>query len=340
MRAFSTASSYMTEPVISVLMTVFNAGRFLEPSIRSILNQTFHNFEFLIVDDGSTDGSADVTEAWAARDSRIQVIRNKENNGQTACLNQGLKLVRGRWTARQDADDLSHPSRLSKQYEFLITRPEIVLLGTNGRIIDAQDRLTGLLDAPLSQAGITWTSPFLNPFMHTSVVFRTDIIRAEFGGYNPAYRIAQDYELWTRVIATHQSANLPQRLVCYRHLSASLSKAGSNTAFAEAEQVSAREARRVFGRSLSESEARLIAAFREGLQPGDSRAFWRLYRELLRAQDANTGDMARTVAMHHLKAAGALSSRARWLAFLEILKASRADTRSTLEWLATRYVNA
>ena len=339
MREFSAAFSYMNEPVISVLMTVFNAGRFFDPSIRSILNQTFRNFEFLIVDDGSTDGSADVAEAWADRDSRIKLIRNRENKGQTACLNQGLELVSGRWTARQDADDLSDPSRLSKQYEFLSARPEIVLLGTNGRIIDAQDRLTGLLDAPLSQEGITWTSPFLNPFMHTSVIFRTDIIRAEFRGYNPAYRIAQDYELWTRVIATHQSANLSQRLVSYRHLDASLSKAGRNTAFTEAEQVSAREAKRVFGRSLTESQARLIAAFREGLQPEDSRSFWRLYRELLLTQNASSGDMARTVAMHHLKAAGALSAKARWLAFVEILKASRADTRSTLGWLATRYLN-
>jgi glycosyltransferase involved in cell wall biosynthesis len=330
----------MSEPVISVLMTVFNAGRFFEPSIRSILNQTFRNFEFLIVDDGSTDGSADLAEAWAARDSRIKVIRNRENRGQTACLNQGLELARGRWTARQDADDLSHPSRLSKQCEFLNARPGIVLLGTNGRIINSQDQLTGLLDAPLSQEAITWTAPFLNPFMHTSVVFRTDVIRDEFGGYNPTYRIAQDYELWTRIIATHQSANLSQRLVCYRHLNASLSKAGSNTAFAEAERVSAREAKRVFGRNLSEREAHLIAAFREGLKPGESRAFWRLYSELLLTQNANADDMARTVAMHHLKAAGALSSRARWFVFLEILRAFRANARATLGWLATRYLNA
>jgi glycosyltransferase involved in cell wall biosynthesis len=330
----------MNEPVISVLMTVFNAGRFFEPSIRSILNQTFRNFEFLIVDDASTDGSADAAEKWAARDPRIRLIRNPENKGQTACLNQGLSLARGRWIARQDADDLAHPSRLARQHRFLTIYPDVVLLGTNGRIIDAHDRLVGLLDAPLSQQGITWTSPFLNPFMHTSVMFRADIIRDQFGGYNEDYRIAQDYELWTRVIATHEAANLPQRLVCYRHLATSLSKAERNVAFAEADQVSAREARRVFGRSLDKSEARLIAAFREGLDPGTRRAFWQLYAELLSKEDARAGDIPRTVAMHHLKAAGALSSSAPGAAIAEIFKALRADFQATLGWLATRYLNA
>ncbi|MGA7391282.1 MAG: glycosyltransferase, partial [Terrimicrobiaceae bacterium] len=220
----------MSEPVITVLTTVFNAGRFFEPAIRSILSQTFRNFEFLIVDDASIDGSAEVAEAWAGKDPRIRVIRNAENIGQTACLNQGLQLARGRWIARQDADDLAHPLRLSKQHQFLSIQPSVVLLGTNGRIIDGQDRLTGLLDAPLSQQAITWTSPFLNPFMHTSVMFRADVIRDQFCGYSEDYRIAQDYELWTRIIATYQGANLPQRLVCYRHLTASLSKAGRDAA--------------------------------------------------------------------------------------------------------------
>ena len=330
----------MSEPVVSVLMTVFNAGRFLDPSIRSILNQTFRDFEFLIIDDASTDGSAEIAEAWAGKDPRIRFIRNADNKGQTTCLNQGLLLARGRWVARQDADDLAHPSRLAKQHQFTTIRPEIVLLGSNGRIIDEHDRLAGLLDAPLSQQAITWTSPFLNPFMHTSVMFRTDVIRDQFGGYNEAYRIAQDYELWTRVIAEHEGANLPERLVCYRHLTTSLSKSRKNAAFAEAAQVSEREARRVFGRNLSEREAGLIASFREGLDPGNRRAFWQLYDKLLSNRTGRAGDLPRTVAMHHLKAAGALSSKALRPAAAEILTALRTDFGATLGWIATRYFNA
>jgi hypothetical protein len=305
-----------------------------------MLGQTFRDFEFLIVDDASTDGSAQLAEAWAARDSRITVIRNANNKGQTACLNQGLGLAHGRWIARHDADDLAHPTRLANQHRFATSQPGIVLLGTNGRIIDEQDRLVGLLDAPLSQQGITWTAPFLNPFMHTSVMFRTDVIRDEFGGYDTDYRIAQDYELWTRVIARYPSANLPERLICYRHLATSMSKIGRDQAFAEATLVSNREARHIFGRELSKTEARLIASFREGLDPSTKRAFWKLYNGLLSSRDSRAGDMRRTVAMHHLKAAGALSSTSLRLALAEIFVALRTDPAATLRWLATRYLNA
>ena len=146
-------------------MTVYNAGTFLETSIRSILGQTFAGFEFLIVDDCSTDGSAELAESSASKDPRIKVIRNTHNRGQTECLNLGLGLARGRWIARHDADDLAHPDRLALQYQSAQKTPEIVLLGTNGRIINERNRLVGLLDAPLSHDGITWTAPFLNPFM-------------------------------------------------------------------------------------------------------------------------------------------------------------------------------
>ncbi|HEY5742511.1 MAG TPA: glycosyltransferase [Terrimicrobiaceae bacterium] len=329
----------MNDPEVTVLMTVYNAGRFFEPSIRSILNQTFRNFEFLIVDDGSTDGSANLAELWAGRDSRIRFIRHSENKGQTIRLNEGLGMAKARWIARQDADDFSHSARLALQYQFLGDHSDVVLLGANGRIIDGNDRLTGLLDAPLSQHGITWTAPFLNPFMHTAVIFRADVIRDEFGGYDEEYRIAQDYELWTRVIGKYPSANLPDRLVCYRHLATSMSKAGRERAFTEASRVSKREAERIFGRSLSRREADLIAAFREGLDPTRRRAFWRLYNGLFKGRDAQQ-DLWRTAATHHLKAAGALSSSSLPMALVEICLALDADFSTTLRWLATRYLNA
>jgi glycosyltransferase involved in cell wall biosynthesis len=332
----------MSEPVVTVLMTVFNAGRFLDPSIRSIIGQTFRNFEFLIVDDASTDGSADVIEEWARKDSRIRFIPNDANKGQTPCLNQGLRLARGKWMARQDADDLSHPARLSEQFQYTTMEPEVMLLGTNGRIVDEQDRLVGLLDAPLSHECVDWTAPFLNPFMHTAVMFRTDVIRDEFGGYDESYRIAQDYDLWTRVLARHTTANLPQRLVCYRHLESSLSKAGRERAFAEAEQVSRRESERVFGRKLDPSEQDLLARFREGLDCENRAAFWQFYAAELAKFDASSTnpDFRRTVALHHLKAAGALFSHDSRVALAEILAAFRCNFPATTGWLATRYLNA
>ena len=331
----------MSRPTVTVLMTVFNAGRFLDAAIRSITTQAFRDFEFLIVDDSSTDESIEVAEAWAGKDPRIRVVRNEANKGQTPCLNQGLRLARGKWIARQDADDLSHPARLSEQYQYLTIHPEVVLLGTNGRMVDGQDRLVAMLDAPLSHECAEWTSAFLNPFMHTSVMFRTDIVREEFGGYDETYRIAQDYDLWTRVLLRHRTANLPGRLVCYRHLENSLSKAGKDRAFAEADQISRRQSERVFHRSLDPEEQELLARFREGLDPGNRAAFWRFYGAELRKFARSVGpDFQRTEAIHHLKAAGALLPADRLAAAGEVLAAFRRDFAATAGWMTERFLNA
>jgi len=319
-------------------MTVFNAGRFLDPAIRSIVGQSFRNWEFLIVDDASTDGSIEVVEGWALRDDRIRVVRNEVNKGQTPCLNQGLQMARGAWIARQDADDLSHPTRLSEQFQFVTMHPEVALLGTCGRIIDDQDRLVGLLDDPLSAAAADWTAPFLNPFTHTAVFFRAAIVRDELGGYDENFRIAQDYDLWTRVMARHPVANHPLRLICYRHLEGSLSKAGRQDAFTEADRVSLREGERIFGRTLNENERALLTAFREGLGPENQAAFWRFYQgERKKFEAARECDLSRTVALHHLKAAGALLGRSRRAACTEIWQAFRGDWRATVGWLLARY---
>jgi len=320
----------MNPPAVTVLMTVFNAGKYLDPAIASIAGQTFQDWEFLIVDDASTDGSPAVAEGWASRDQRIRVIRNAVNKGQTPCLNQGLREARGAWIARQDADDLSLPERFARQ---LAAAGDAALIGTNGWIIDATNRVIGLLDAPLTQASIQATSPFLNPFMHTAVMARTQVIRDELGGYDESFRIAQDYDLWARLIAAHASANLPDRLVCYRHLATSLSKSGSNTAFAEARRVAEREATRVFGRPLTEPEFDLLASFREGLPAEKREAFWALHGRLL-AGFPPSPDLGRTVALQHLKAAGAVGKPAAVLA--EMAAAFRTSPGATLQWLAER----
>lgn len=325
-------------PSITVLMTVYNAGRFLDPAIRSIVRQTFRNWEFLIVDDASTDGSMEVAQSWAEQDERIRLLRNPINKGQTPCLNQGLSEAQGRWVARQDADDLSHPTRLSEQFQFVTMHPEVAVLGTCGRIINDRDRLVGLLDDPLTAAAADWTAPFLNPFTHTSVLFSTEIVRDELGGYDENFRIAQDYDLWTRVMARHPVANHPQRLVCYRHLESSLSKAGREDAFAEADQVSLRESERIFGRTPNAHERSLQTAFREGLSPENRVPFWNFYEEERRKfEAARECDLSRTVALHRLKAAGALLGPSRSAAGAEILQAFRGDWRSTLGWLLARY---
>ncbi len=320
----------MKAPTVTVLMTVFNAGPYLDAAIQSIVEQTYCDWEYVIVDDASTDGSLDIAEGWARRDGRIRVVRNETNKGQTPCLNQGLREARGQWIARQDADDVSLPERLARQ---MAACDGVALLGTNGWIIDASGRTTGLLDAPLTHESITWTSPFLNPFMHTAVLARAEVIREELGGYDENFRIAQDYDLWARLIARHRSANLPDRLVCYRHLATSLSKSGKGKAFAEARIVSRREAERVFARPLVGAEDDLVAAFREGLDDRHRASFWRLY-ENLQGKFPTSPDLARTSALHHLKAAGAVRSRTAMIA--EMFSAFWVSPGTTCRWLVER----
>ncbi len=123
-------------PRVSVLMSVYNGERFLRDSVESILGQTFTDFEFLILDDGSTDSTCEILEEYANKDARIVLVRNDRNLGLTRSLNKGLRLVRGEYLARQDADDISLPKRLEMQVKFLDAHPEVGVVGSALEIID------------------------------------------------------------------------------------------------------------------------------------------------------------------------------------------------------------
>lgn len=263
-------------PRVSVLMTVFNAGRFLEPAVKSIMSQTFRDWEMVIVDDGSTDGSADVVARLAGDDSRIRFFPNDANAGQTARLNEGLRRARGEWVARQDADDLSHPLRLSRQFEAVTADPDLLLIGSAGRIIDERDRLVGLLDVPCHPSGVVLASTWMNPILHTSAFFRRSVVCDRCGGYDESFRIAQDYDLWCRVMREGKVANLPGRLVAYRHLESSLSKAGSTRAFDEAARVAAQQ--REVVKLPDGCDVSGLDSFREGLDPAHAGGFARSVR--------------------------------------------------------------
>lgn len=321
-------------PRVTVLMASYNAGRFLDAAIRSIAGQTFRDWEFLIVDDASSDGSREMAARWVERDARIRLITNPENKGQTLCLNQGLREARGEWVARQDADDLSHPLRLARQFEWVTCHPETALVGTAGRMIDATDRLRGFLDVPATHRTIQKAALFLNPFLHTSVLFRTRIIRDELGGYDPAYRISQDYDLWTRVIARHPSANLQNRLVCYRHLDQSLSKAGCSRAYLEAAQI----ADRLDHRHLDAGMLRSLYALREG-RPTPGGTLARSLRAL--GRDLTGGDRLawrRYSAALLLRASGTPGSKHPLAALGTLGRAFFQQPALVASWLTERFL--
>lgn len=334
----------MNTPKASVLMTVYNAGPYLEDSLASITGQSFADWELVVVDDASTDGSLAILEDWGRRDPRIRVIPNQQNKGQTACLNQGLRLCRGTWIARQDADDLSHPFRLERQLAYLHGHPGTVLLGTQGVLINEHGRRIGLLDVPCDAAGILWSGPFLNPFLHTSVIFRRDLVVEELGGYDEGFRIAQDYDLWMRLAAMRRTANLKERLVSYRHLGSSLSKTGSATAFEEASRVSEREAHRVFLRSWKAEEQALAGALRRGLCAGEIAAFHALCRrledEFIARHPGEHSGPASVKTAWKLKIAGSVAHESPFLALREMVSASLTDPVGVLRWAMGRMANS
>jgi glycosyltransferase involved in cell wall biosynthesis len=203
-------------PNVTVLMAAYNEERFIREAIESILNQTYQDFEFLIINDGSTDGTRDILLSY--NDPRILVVDNEENLGLTRSLNRGLALARGEYIARQDANDISHPDRLKLQIAFLERNPEVAVLGTQMNFIDIKGRNKKgwARRKPLTRLGTKYAIIFNVPVNHATVVYSRKIIREEFNGYDPDYIVGQDGELWCRVGVNHTIMNLPQALVDVR----------------------------------------------------------------------------------------------------------------------------
>lgn len=190
----------MKNPKISVLMPVYNAEKFLREAIDSILNQTFKDFEFLIINDGSTDSSKKIILSY--KDPRIKYFENKKNIGVAKTLNKGLRLVKGKYIARMDADDISHSNRLHLQVNLLDQYPNCSLIASKVDTIDDSGKILGtwvtdLLDT-YSNDQIRNQLPISNCLAHPSIVFRSRIIKMYY--YNEGqHRGIEDYELWLRL---------------------------------------------------------------------------------------------------------------------------------------------
>ena len=204
-----------TAPALSVIMSVYNGAAYLYPAVQSILAQDFTDFEFLIVNDGSTDASSNMLKALAASDARITLI-DRENRGLVASLNEMLFAAKAPFTARMDGDDIAMPDRFSKQMTYLAAHPEIGILGSNTHDLDEKGRIIGATDNyPLTPDAAQAHLKNGPPLCHPSVMMRTALIR-KLGGYRAAFRHAEDYDLWLRASRQTAIANLPDRLLLYR----------------------------------------------------------------------------------------------------------------------------
>ncbi|MCX5847527.1 MAG: glycosyltransferase [Deltaproteobacteria bacterium] len=182
---------------ISVVMAVYNGERFLKPTIASTLSQSFEDFEFIIVNDGSEDETQNIIAEY--HDDRIILINNTRNMGQTASLNIGLQNARGTYIARTDAGDISTPERLKKQFQYLENHSDVDILGTAAFQYDMAGNLCGNVFMPNRPSTILQRIFFASPVVHVSVMMRRDRI-LELGGYDDSYRILADYGLWAQAL--------------------------------------------------------------------------------------------------------------------------------------------
>lgn len=211
----------MPNPKVSVIMAVYNSEKFLKEAIESILNQTFKDFEFIIIDDGSTDRSGEILEDYAKKDSRIKVF-HQENMGLTKSLNKAIKLAKGEYIARMDADDISMPERLEEQIQFLDQNPQVALLGTGYYEIDTFGKVIKKKRPPTSDTELRRVLIKYNPFFHASVMIRKNALQ-ELRLYDENLKYAQDYDLWLRISSKFKIANLSDILMMRRYTKKMLS---------------------------------------------------------------------------------------------------------------------
>ncbi|WP_289020808.1 glycosyltransferase [Desulfobacter postgatei] len=207
-------------PLISVIMGVYNGEKYVSRAVESILNQTYKNFEFIIINDGSTDNTKKILESYS--DQRIRLF-HQENIGLTKTLNKGLEKARGEFIARQDADDISHRSRLERQVRYLERRPDINLAGTHINFIDKNGKRFSTWRPPETHSDILNALTRYNCFCHGSVIFRKSCLE-KTGPYNEFFLYTQDYDLWCRIAECFKVTNIPEVLYDFRKEAGTISR--------------------------------------------------------------------------------------------------------------------
>jgi len=206
-----------TPPTVSVVMTVFNTQRYVGEAIQSVLAQTFRDFEFIIIDDGSTDRSPAVIREFASRDPRICFV-SRPNTGIVAAANEGIGMARGRYLARMDSDDVCLPGRFETQVKYLDAHPECVLVGSRATVVDpygspvfesGQKLAHEEIDAELLGSGGGWA------IVQPSAMMRTEAVR-RVGAYRGRHNVSEDQDLFLRLAEVGRVANLPEPLLLYR----------------------------------------------------------------------------------------------------------------------------
>jgi hypothetical protein len=313
---------------VSVVMSVFNGQAFLAEAIESILSQTFRDFEFLVIDDGSTDATAEILSNYASRDGRIRVLRH-ENKGRAASLNDGIGFSKGKYVVRMDADDIASPHRLEDQIDFMERHPEVGVLGGAVEWINTAGQPIDIVRPPLGDLEIRSVMLHYNPMCHPAVVMRREVVLGS-GGYRQALLDADDYDLWLRMGERSEFANLGKVILQYRihanqvsvqgmrhqvlcflaaRAAASLRRSGSPDPLSDVEEVNT-ELLDTLGVTPGEIEELLVSGYTywmNALQRSDPGAALRAIEELLKL--SSSGYVGRPVLANALLMAAGIHYR-------------------------------
>jgi glycosyltransferase involved in cell wall biosynthesis len=203
----------MKNPKVTVLMSVYNGEKYLQEAIDSILGQTFKDFEFLIINDGSTDNTAEILESY--NNPRIKIINNEKNIGLTKSLNKGLKLARGEYIARQDADDISLSTRFKEELKFFEKNSNVALVGTDYFLINEKDEIIHTVNCFIENSKLKEKLLEGNQFGHGSIMFKKECVE-KVGMYREEFKFAQDFDFTLRISEEFDVANIPKSLYKWR----------------------------------------------------------------------------------------------------------------------------
>jgi glycosyltransferase involved in cell wall biosynthesis len=233
-------------------MSVYNGEKYLREAVDSILNQTFKDFEFIIINDGSTDETLKILNDY--NDPRIKIINNKENIGLTRSLNKGLKLAKGEYIARQDADDISIPERLEKELNFLKTNTNYAAVGSFIKVIGENGKELHTIEKPITDEAIKDFLKKSNCIAHGSSVIRMSCLQ-EIGFYDETIPKAQDYDLWLRLSEKYKLKNIPEYFYLWRCRKGNISVKNYNEQIHYVEVAKAKAKRRKGNRDFSDNSS-------------------------------------------------------------------------------------
>jgi glycosyltransferase involved in cell wall biosynthesis len=328
-------------------MPVHNGARYLREAIDSVLSQHYRDLELLVVDDDSDDDSVAIANSVA--DPRLRCISGQGRHGLAGTLNIGLRAAAGQYVARLDQDDVAHPDRIQKQAALLDRQPNVALVGSLARLVDERGAPAGIVRRPLSAAGIRWYSLLENPVIHSTAMFRLDVVNA-LGGYDDALELSEDYDLWGRILQHHAVANIDECLIDYRRWAASMMSTVENDVQGDRQRrlhaIMTKLIKRQIDAELGDGfcsgeQAQLLARFTLGVAAEERRRFLDLFTAIRRGFEekwpaaADEEDYWCTVADQYDAIAVRMTPPSRLAAFDVYLDAARAAPQAVafLPWM-------